>query len=374
MGYIFIPKGSGATGPAVEKIDKSFGYNISSGLSQYRKALQASATSQVRIIWIGDSLTQQAGAAGYAQVLRSKLQARYGNSSIGYLIPDNFGGGAGWGFNNNQGGFALQALKFTGGATVSEVTGTVSLYNPRFMFRKQVSGGGTAKIFINNVEKGTVDCSGGNGTASDWDLSVSIAQPATNGLGVRIVPDGNGIVEFNGVITETATNSGVMLHRIASPGARASHFASQNAMIGWKYFSSPHLVGLCLGANDIYNVSAANLKSTLQQWKADMGTIINYWKGRGSDVLLVPWFRPADSWTTFWPELVEAYYELADQFNCGLVDVYRALGMSYELLANVYGYLGDGPDPIHPTGGQKAAIGAGHAHVARIIEPNVILK
>lgn len=354
---------------AVSKYGPNFGYNIPNGLVNYKAQLANYATQQVRILCIGDSLS--ASGMTYPFQLKSYLQAKYNTSgdvwrgSAGSGVWNSTGG---WNFSNNVGGYGGGG--FVGAAGTGQTNNSMTFTGTGidFHYRKLASGGGTADFQIDGVSKGTINCTGGLGTDADFNQRITVTGLTNASHTATIIPANNGIIEFTGALI-TNTTAGLSLNVTACTGAASSNFNQPGRVLNaWDLGPTYHLVVIQLAANDLHYVHTPSLLATnLPAYKTNMGAIINYWKNRGSDVLIVSWYRPSDTWAAMWPEIVREQYKLADQYNTALVDIYQAMGMSYELIANVYKYLGATPDPIHP------ADNTGHIHVARMIEPNVTL-
>ena len=332
-----------------------WGYNLAAGLAAYRRALASYGSSLVRVHCIGDSLTlgynsQDKDTDAWPIVVAGALQSRYGTGGFGFAqcdaTPATSGVSFSWGYPGS--GWSVGAasvythlctpytVSTTSGTVTTATSGSVSGATGITFSYLVFSGGGTATVTVDGVNKGTINCGGAAGAAE-----LAITGLTTASHTVVITPAGNGVVTINGVWLDTGATSGVIVSKMGVGGTRASDWV--NLGLGASLWANhpAQLVVIGIGANDFdSSVTTSSLPTVISNYKSGMGQLISYWQGTGASVLLVTWFRPADTWSKFWAEQVQAQYDLADQYNCGLMDLFQACHESYEIVANIYQFTG----------------------------------
>lgn len=352
------------------QIPKHFGYNIGNGLSAYKTALASYASQSVKVYCIGDSVTRGEYSSvestkSWVGQLRTALQGRYGDAGEGFIGPNEanlptgaasrWTLGAGWlctmdqGFGNR---WATSGTSVLPSSVTFEGTAVELLY-------VKATGGGTGNIAIDGTPVGTIDCNIAGADITNKETYTGLAFGTHT---MTLTPQGNGNIMVDGIIARKGT-AGIEVDRIAVSGTRAGHWTQALTLARWAS-RAPNLVVIAFGLNE----------SAVSGYKIDMAILINHFKGLGASVLLLPYFRPSDAWTTKWYEFVDANYDLADQYNCGLVDIYQAWWGSYEI-AQGLGLFGKVPNDWSGGAGANTAhpSDAGYRYIANIIEPHLLL-
>jgi lysophospholipase L1-like esterase len=200
-----------------------------------------------------------------------------------------------------------------------------------------------------------ISCKGTAGTATKFSATGLTTASHT----LAITPNGDGKLCTSGVWLKKGATSGIVVSNMGASGATSAQIKSSIAGGQWDNHAA-HLVILETSMNDI----AGNNLAAITTAKANLDAIIAYWRGKGASVLLLPWWQPASGWTGYawWPEMVTAYYSLADKYNCALIDIYQAGGCCNEILNAVYSYM---YDDVHGKTG-------GYAWVANLIRAHIV--
>jgi len=345
---------------------KEYGYNIDAGLSKYKNALKNASSQKVKIYCIGESNTRGEFSSdevnkSWVGVMKSSLQNQYGNAGEGFIniyegaLPIGTKGrwslGKGWSVSgasrettSNVGGFGGCfgiSNKNTTSATLT-FTGT----NLDLLYAKATDGG-TATVTIDGAEVGTINCLDKAVSFSNKD-SYSGLNNSTHIL--VITPNTTGNIFIEGAIASTNT-TGIEVDKIAISSKVASYFNTPLTKKVWDVLPSPELVLLSFGINE------SGRGVSVEDFKTNMIGLVTYWQGRDSNVCLVPNQKPDDSWTKNWPAYVNAMYEIADKYNTGIIDIYKAYFKDYAtaqkeglfgLKVNDYSG-GSGTNTAHPS-------------------------
>ncbi len=317
---------------------KEYGYNLDVGLSKYKNALKNTAKQKAKIYCIGESNTRGEYSSdevrnSWVGVLKSSVQNQYGNAGEGFIsiyegaLPSGtksrWSLGKGWSVSgapntvfSNVGGFGGCfgiSDKNTSSATLT-FTGT----DLELLYAKAVDGG-TAGVTIDGIEVGIINC---------LDEALSFSHKASySGLSnavhtLVITPNTTSNVLIEGAIASSNT-TGIEVDKIAISSKMASYFNTPFTKKIWDTSPAPELVLLSFGINESGN------RISVEDYKANMIGLVTYWQGRGSSVCLVTNQKPADSWTTKWPDYVTSLYEIADTYNTGIIDIYKAYFKDY---------------------------------------------
>jgi len=317
---------------------KKYGYNINAGLLKYKNKLKNTNTQKVKIYCIGESNTRGEYSSdevnkSWVGVVKSSLQSQFGNAGEGFIsiyegaLPSGTKPrwilGTGWSvsgaskeFTSNVGGFggcfgisnkstSTATLVFTG-------TSLDLLYS-------KAKDGGTAVVTIDGKKVGTIDCLGGTESFSH-KVSYSGLTNTTHTL--VIIPNITSNIFIEGAIASSNT-TGIEVDKIAISSKMASYFTTDTTKKIWNVSPKPDLVLLSFGLNE------AGRGISVQNYKESMINLVSYWKERGSDVCLVSNQMPAETWTTNWPGYVMSLYEIADAYNTGVIDIYKAYFNDY---------------------------------------------
>lgn len=345
---------------------KEYGYNIEASLSKYKNALQNSDTKKVKIYCIGESNTRGEYSSdevnkSWVGIMKSYLQNKYGNGGEGFIsiyegaLPAGTKGrwtlGKGWSvsgasreFISNVGGFGGCfgiSNKNTSSATLI-FTGT----NLDLLYAK-AKDGGTATVTIDGKEVGTINCLDESLSFSN-KVSYSGLDSTTHTL--VITPNRAANIFIEGAIA-SSSKAGIEVDKIAISSKVASYFNTPLTKKTWDVLPEPDLVLISFGINE------SGRGNSVEDYKSNMIGLVTYWQGRGSNVCLVANQKPADSWTTNWPAYVASMYEIADTYNTGMIDIYKAFYKDYTaaqkagffgMTANDYSG-GSGTNTAHPS-------------------------
>jgi lysophospholipase L1-like esterase len=372
--------------PPVKKIQKQspykkYGYNIESGLSKYKSALKNSDTRKVKIYCIGESNTRGEYSSdevnkSWVGIMKSSIQNQYGNSGEGFIniyegaLPigakPRWTLGDGWVVSgasrellSNVGGFGGcfgNSDKNTSPATLI-FTGT----NLDLLYSKAPDGG-TATVTIDGKKVDTINCLGEEVSFSN---KVSYKKLSNTIHRLVINPNTTSNIFIEGAIA-LSSKTGIEVDKIAMSSKRASYFNTPLTKKIWDTLPEPDLVLLSFGLNEAGN------GISVEDYKANMIGLVTYWQGRGSDVCLVPNQKPADSWTTNWPDYVAAVYEIADTYKTGIVDIYKAYFESYTV-AQKDGLFGVVPNDYSGRSGTNTAHPSdkGYKYIGEVIYGNL---
>lgn len=357
-----------------------FSYNLDNTLINFRVALSNAQNQLVKIFCLGDSITRGEYSSdepnkSWVGQLRNLMQSQFGGIGEGFIniyestLPTgakprwtlgagwsistayNSGGGLGgyWGYSATSTNTSPSSVTFKGTS--------VSIVYPR------TTDGGTANILIDGVSKGTLNC---HNTVSDFTQFMLITGLTDGAHTMSIVPNGDGKIFLEGIIEGAGNTTGVQVNRLGRSGWQASDWLN-NKTTNFQRWGAypPHLTFIALGMNDCKTATVSNYMSY-------MGQLISEFQSLGSSVILLPYQIPDTSWTSNSNYLVfvNAQYQLADQYNCGLIDIYKAWGQTYSK-AQSLGLFGvatndysgvSGTNPAHP--GDK-----GYNYIAQIIKP-----
>lgn len=317
---------------------KKYGYNIDKGLSKYKNSLKSTNTQKVKIYCIGESNTRGEYSSdevnkSWVGVMKSSMQNKYGSAGEGFIsiyegaLPPGtkprWTLGKGWSVSgasnvvvSNVGGFG--GCFGISNKNISPATLVFTGTDLDLLYAK-ASGGGTAEVTIDGTKVGTINCSGKETSFSNR-VSYSGLSNTTHTL--VITPNTTSNVLIEGAFASSNVK-GIEVDKIAISSKRASYFNAALAKESWDTLPAPDLVLLSFGLNE-----AAN-KVPVEDYKANMIGLVTYWKGRGSSVCIVTNPKPAESWTTNWLSYVKSLYEIADNYNTGIIDIYKAFFEDY---------------------------------------------
>lgn len=345
---------------------KEYGYNIDAGLSKYKNALKNISNQKVKIYCIGESNTRGEYSSdevnkSWVGVMKSLLQNEYGNAGEGFIsiyegaLPSGTKGrwrlGQGWSVSgaaresiSNVGGFGGCfgiSNKNTSSATLIFTGTKVDL-----LYAK-AKDGGTASVTIDGKEVGTINCLDESLSFSNM-VSYSGLSNAAHTL--VITPNTTSNIFIEGAIASSST-TGIEVDKIAISSKVASYFNTTLTKKVWDVLKEPDLVLISFGINE------SGRGVSVEEYKTNMIGLVTYWQGRGSNVCLVVNQKPADSWTKNWPAYVTAMYEIADSYNTGIIDIYKAFFKDYTASqkAGFFGMVpndysgGSGVNTAHPS-------------------------
>jgi lysophospholipase L1-like esterase len=366
----------------VEKKNK-FGYNLNNGLFNYRVALSNVQNQVVRVYCIGDSITRGEYASNeptksWVGQLRTGLQSQYGGSGEGFIgayeasLPapvNRWTLGAGWEVMASNGGMGNYWIDNVSATNVAATSIPFNGTSVRILYAKTIDGG-TADIKVDGVSKGTVDCHVLSGT--DFSKYFDVTGLASGAHTLTITPTGNGKVFFEGIIEGGAASSGIHVYRMGRSSWKVSDWANGGSaqprtFQRWGSLP-PNLAIIALGMNDVKTVD-------VNTYKTNMGILISQLKSIGASVVILAYFQPSSGWVanSTWESYVNAMYSLADQYDCGLIDMYAAWGKSYTT-AQSLGLFGPATNDYSGSSGTNIAHPGdkGYNYIAQTIKPYLI--
>jgi lysophospholipase L1-like esterase len=313
-----------------------FGYNLNDGLLAYRIALSNVQNQMVRVFGIGDSVmrgeySSVESTKSWVGKLRISLQNNYGNApGEGFIgtyegsLPAGAGSrwtlGAGW---QAAFGGGLQGLYAKSQGSLNPASVTFTGTSVTLLYSRE-SDGGVGNITIDGsapATNPTINCFYGQ---RDHTLSVTYTGLTNGTHTLSVTPATTANVGIEGIIANNDATSGIQVNRLGISGRTSAQW--NNALFSQRWNTmKPDLAIIALGLND------SNTSVPLATYKANLATLIQTFQSYGSSVLLVPYFQPDTGWIKLapWSDYVQVNYDLADQYNTGLVDIYRAWGTSY---------------------------------------------
>lgn len=353
------------------KITK-FGYNLNNALFNYRVALSNVQNQLVKLYCFGDSITRGEYSSdeinkSWVGQLKTLLQTQYGSAGDGFIsvyegtLPAGAKPrvtlGTGWSTSvgTGFGGIFASSNSVTTDTTITFNGDSVDVLYTRG------SGAGIATILIDGVQVGTVNCANG---AIDYTQKVTYTGLSNGAHTLIFRPQTTAKVYLEGIIPKTGS-VGIQVNKMGYSGKQASFFNNSSDMSRWSSEVAPDIVTLAFGMNDIM------LGTSVTDYKSNLGSLISYFQSRGSSVILIPYMQPSSSWTTndWVAYTVNTSYSLADQYNCGVIDIYQAWNKSYTSAQSLglFGpsandYSGSaGTNPAHPSD-------KGYYYIAQIIK------
>ncbi|MFA6867557.1 MAG: SGNH/GDSL hydrolase family protein, partial [Clostridia bacterium] len=169
-----------------------------------------------------------------------------------------------------------------------------------------------------------------------------------------------GLIAYNPIVT---TPKGCYVHNVGTPTRKASEYALQASKT--PSVLTPHLTIIAFSINDA--------KASATDYYASMSSLISANQNAGASVLLVAYYAINDT-----PAINANYlamnsqmYQLCDQFNCAMVDIYSRWGKDFTV-AQLAGLMGTsdwsgnaGSDAWHVSD-------KGHREIANAIAINLI--
>ncbi|AZV57840.1 SGNH/GDSL hydrolase family protein [Clostridium sp. AWRP] len=317
---------------------EKYGYNINAGLLRYKNKLNNTSTQKVRIYCIGESNTRGEYSSdeinkSWVGVMKSSLQNQFGNAGEGFIsiyegaLPSGtkprWKLGTGWSvsgaskeFTSNVGGFG--GCFGISNKNISPAALTFTGKNLDLLYSK-AKDGGTAVVTIDGKKVGTIDCLG---ETESFSHRVSYSGLTNTSHTLVITPNKTSNIFIEGAIASSST-TGIEIDKIAISSKMASYFTTDTTKKIWNVSPKPNLVLLSFGLNE------AGRGISVQDYKESMMNLVSYWKERGSDVCLVSNQMPAETWTTNWTAYVMSLYEIADAYNTGVIDIYKAYYKDY---------------------------------------------
>ncbi|AIW03360.1 hypothetical protein CPT_Mater203 [Bacillus phage Mater] len=359
----------------LSKRNGAFGYNLNNALFNYRIALSNASNQIVKVDCIGDSITRgeyssDEPSKSWVAILRKNLQAKYGNDPGEGFINSYEGGmpagsnprwtrGAGWSsLANGRGGFMINSNGNTTPSTVTFKGDSVTL-----LFSKTTDGG-KADILIDGVNKGIIDC---YATATDFTPSTTYTGLGAGTHVMTITPQTTARLFIEGVIENSGATKGIQVNRLGISGRKTSEWLDVKNRPRLETVK-PHLAIISLGMNDVKTIDEVTFKTNL-------GDLIKLYQSYGASVVVNAYFQPSSSWVTSdkWDSFLKVMYELADELNVGLIDIYNAFGKSYTL-AQSKGLFGPSTNDYTGNSGTNSAHPGdkGYAYIGHIVSQYLV--
>jgi len=322
-------------------------YNEDVGLRVWKAwiaKLKAGAQLFVNVSIIGDSISEGANATvwqtgGYIGLVRSKMQAKYGDAGLG-MIPTYYPfNGPLWkytaGFTEaSNWGCASRARTATAAGEKATLdfngTGVGVVYAKR-------TDWGTFEIWIDGVLNQTVDTSQAT-TVGGAVTTITGLTAGAHTLEIRKTSDGKQIMLVGAY--EIKGTSGVRVHNCSRYGSIVAEHSPFNIMAASIDVFAPRLTIISLTANDYgTQTSLATYTSGLQQ-------IITRAKATG-DVLLLSSGIRTETYSVPQREYVNAMKGLALANNCAYIDLFNRWSGDAVYATNILGYFTS--STVHPN-------------------------
>lgn len=339
------------------------GYNLLEGARKWREACADIDVNPARILGIGDSVMYGSYASNIVSTnwfnrLRVALQQKLGDNGVGWIpipsgtTPDQAQwtlAGGGWtipsGTNN---GITARYITATGTGNTATFTITGTALDIVYV---KVTDGGTVVITIDGVAQTSINCNGA--VNNDFGHVQSYTGLSAGSHTVVLTAPASGKAYLEGAFAYNPPASGpkgLYTYNFAMPGAASDRYTT-NISRGLAV-ANPHLTIIAHGLND------AVTQPSTQNFMSNIGTIIAACQAVGSSVILLSYFPINDTnqlRNANYPILVDRMYQLADRYNCGMIDVFKGWEETYAA-AQTAGLMGSGAydglsgtDKLHPS-------------------------
>lgn len=362
---------------------REYGYNIKGSLYKYKNALKNVNRKKVKIYCIGESNTRGEYSSdevnkSWVGVMKSLLQNQYGNAGEGFIsvyegaLPQGtrprWTLGSGWSISGASKEFTSNVGGFGGCFAIS--SGNKSPLTLSFigtdleLLYSRAKDGGTADIVIDGKKVGIINCLGQSVTFSNKAHYSGLNDEKHE---LRVIPSTTSNIFIEGAVA-SSSKIGVQIDKIAISSKMASYFEGNFTEEVWNVSQKPDLVLLSFGLNEAGN------GVSFKEYKESMIKLVSYWKRRGSDVCLVSNQKPADSWTNNWPDYIKVLYEIADEYNVGVIDIYKAYFEDYTA-AQKLGLFGVDKNDYSGNSGKNTAHPSdkGYEYIGEVIYENLKL-
>jgi lysophospholipase L1-like esterase len=315
-------------------------------LRQYSKRLTSGEA--ITIAMLGDSWTNT--AYRLHTPLRTRFSAALGISAPGYISANT-------GLAVVTNGTRTRTGTWTNVNSATTAVGPDNAHASTTDAAAQLAFGATttiAKHFLHYLRQpngGTFRYSVGGGATINVDTNGSLAYQVLeiNGpgtLNISIVSAGSAGVLICGDDIRNATAGQVVLHKLGSGGARASHYAGMGAGYLEAAYQSiaPDVVAICLGTND--HAGSVGLAA----FRSDIATIVNRVRANVplADILLLGPGPNGNTGAFLITDYITQMYSLAAELDCAFVDLLSGFGSYSEALAR--GLYEDASHPNQPGG------------------------
>lgn len=358
-----------------KKLTNYYGYNTQEGLRNFNFALADIDNNPVKIACIGDSVTfgnytSDIFNKNWVSRLRTILQNKYGNVGLGLLVVPNQSDTASltkwtlsgtWTYNVGNGMFG-RWINASGTGSSASVTFTGTSCD--LILTKTSTGASTGvAVTIDGVTQTPPNF---NNSSTFWGQKQTYTGLSAGNHTLVITGSASGAITLEGLIAYNPTASGsqgVYLHNMGTPSMTAPTYATQATQRANLF--TPHLSIIAFGIND----ARANSTTFVQ----DITNILTPLQNVGSSILLLPYYAINDTTTintAYNQTMRNQMYQLADQYNCSLVDIFLKWGQSWTS-SQTAGLMGKdwtgagGFDQWHPSD-------KGHRDIAHAIAMNLI--
>jgi lysophospholipase L1-like esterase len=332
----------------------NFGYNLENTLLKFKSSLAKRNSQIVKIACIGDSITEGYWSGmnwdrAYPVQLRKLMQSKYGGQDEGFVTVYSDDGrwtqtGTGWATSGSKGLGAGQRSSATSG---DKLTFTFTGVAVDIVYSKNTDGG-TCAVKIDGVDKTALNCNGSAEVYAQTQNYTGLTS-GSHTLEIYAPTDGKKVYVEGAYVKTVGDTAGIRVDRRARSGSYTGDWISQ-LMLDTFSTQPADLFFLALGIND------CGASRTPDSMKTNLQTIITKLKTVGN-VVLIPMMQAnevADTRFVNWKDYVTKYYELADENNIGLIDVYKLFGSAYQPaqqygLFGINGGNGEGGDTIHPS-------------------------
>jgi lysophospholipase L1-like esterase len=208
------------------------------------------------------------------------------------------------------------------------------------------NGTGIILIVLKGSDKGTINVNIDNGTNTTYDTSNSTTEigtieinnlnPGDHTVYLTKTNDNKPFVLIGAI--EQKGSYGVRVHNMSRGGGSARDIDSQGLATMSLELFNPSLTIINLLINDVTRV-------TTDAYKTEIEPFIQTAKAQG-DVLIITPMIDAGSSPYRVPIYIQKLYELADKYDCALLDLYRKAGGDINYFTNILGLM---YDAVHPN-------------------------
>lgn len=342
-----------------------YGANLDTGLRTWKAALARSTdiTALPSVVFIGDSITDAAGATGYetgfVAQFRGAIQLEYGLAGHGFItVAHNVWTTTGWTLISTAGTnkYYIKAVPATANATITDTFLTVDV-----IYAKGAAGG-TANIEIDNVFVGTINC---NAASTSYHNVATFTATSYGTHTVKIIPAASGETYVEGIKTYSGYG-GVIVDMVGHPGLAAVDYTGTPLDVTASISAfSPKLTVITLGTND------AGRQVSIASYRAAMTTLVQAGKLSG-DVLIVSMGDRFDSPLTIpYASYVDTAKTVAISEGVAWLSIYDLWNQNYTFPNGQGLYSGDG---IHPSQKGHQAIAEALINILGGFPPTGIMK
>ena len=333
---------------------RSYTWNTDKGLRNWlaakARATSSTGLSTPTLLFLGDSITDAAGAAidwnhGYPALYRNSIQLATGLAGHGWLGNHVFTPDGTWSTITLK-GTNLNIWKGT--PTSTQTTFTASYKTMDIIYSTFPDGGSATITAEGGFNPVTINCNG----AESYHNVATITIGGFGKHSVIVNPPASGNIYIEGFIAHS-DQTGLLVNAVGHPGIRAADYKNNQAsVIASTSAFNPMLSVIMLGTND------AGTQTSLADYQAGLDALVKQALTTG-DVLVVSMGDRGDSGSLTIPysSYVSTAKQVAVNNNCAYLSIYDRWNRSYSWANNQGFYNADG---IHPSQ-------AGHADIAQAL-------